>query len=169
MSSRDAHHGFGRSLRARIAGANEPSRKAWLDRHRHQLWGIVSIRWRLSRLNARDACLLRCHAQRNEAGRYPASRTDRRPRDDRSLSVAAPKVKPLREQSHDLRFNESCRSAPSAHPKDGSSCPPRWSRFFWRAHIRAALMSSRCSPRQSPLKRPQALAHCGSPGSKIEC
>jgi hypothetical protein len=52
------HHGFSRSLRARIAGANEPSRQAWLDRHRHQLWGIVSICRRISRLNARDACVL---------------------------------------------------------------------------------------------------------------
>ena len=33
-------HGFSRSLRARIASTNEPSRQAWLDRHRHQLWEV---------------------------------------------------------------------------------------------------------------------------------
>jgi hypothetical protein len=104
MSSRDASHGFSRSLRARIAGTNEPGRQSWLDRYRHQLRGIVSISRRLSRPYARDACMLWCHAQRNEAGRYRAGRTGQRPRDDRSLSVTA---------------NRLIKLGPMARPRSG--------------------------------------------------
>jgi len=48
-----------------------------------------------------------------------------------------------------LRFYESCRSP----TRPASVAPPVLGPFLWA---------------QPPMKKPQALAHCGSPGSKIE-
>jgi hypothetical protein len=87
--------GFSRSLRTRTAGAVEKSRRARLDKSRNHLSGIVPVARRLSRLDARNARMLRCHARRNEAGRHPDSGTAQWGRHDRWLSVAAPPMKPI--------------------------------------------------------------------------
>jgi hypothetical protein len=57
-----------------------------------------------------------------------------------------------REQSPDGRFNQPCRIAPRHIPRTASVAPALGP--FFRNN--------------RPSKKPQALAHCGSPGSKIE-
>ena len=52
-----------------------------------------------------------------------------------------------------LRFYESCRSPTRHTPGRPQLLPPVLGPFLWA---------------QPPMKKPQALAHCGSPGSKIE-
>jgi hypothetical protein len=125
MSSRDASHGFSRSLCARVAGAVAKSRRAGRDKSHNHLWGIVPVARRLSRLDAWDARLLRCYARRNEVGRQSVSRPAQRRRDDRLLSVAASPVSPVRcgRQIADLRLYESCWAAPGIAPNNGLRLP----------------------------------------------
>ena len=77
VSSRDAPHGFSRSLRARVAGPVEKSRRARRDEGRSHLWRIVPVARRLSWFDAWDARMLRCYARRKSCRVAPgmASKT----------------------------------------------------------------------------------------------
>jgi hypothetical protein len=115
MSSRDASHGFSRSLCATVACAVKKSRSAGRDESRNDLWGIVPVARGLSWIDAWDARLLRCHACRNEAGRQPAGRPAQWRQQDRLLSVAAPPMKPARRGSNPRICDFTNRAAPPRH------------------------------------------------------
>jgi hypothetical protein len=81
-------HGFDRSFPTRVAGTDEPRGPRRLYRCYDQFRGIIPLPRRLSRLQARDAVMLRRYAGGNEIRGYPGSRPLQRRRNDRPLFIA---------------------------------------------------------------------------------